>query len=356
MTAPLPPPLIFPHPDIPLPGKVVEVAPGVLWLRMPLPFALNHINLWLLADEIDGVAGWTAIDCGFGDAATRALWPIHFEQNLGGKPLLRVVATHYHPDHLGNAQWLLERSAAADPLLWATQGEFYTAHMVWNHLVKYGMHDTAAFFGRHGMPATATAQQAGRGNLYRQAVPELPTRYRRINGGDILRIGGREWQTIIGLGHAPEHASFFCRELNILISGDMLLPRISTNVSVWATDPEGDPLRLFLESIARYTELPADALVLPSHGLPFIGILARVNALDEHHRDRLRELRQAATAPVTAHALLPVLFKRQLDVQQQFFAMGEAVAHLNHLWHRGQARRDCGSDGVIRFTSIPSQE
>ena len=335
---------------------MIAVAPGVLWLRMPLPFALNHINLWLLADEIDGVSGWTAIDCGFGDAATRALWAAHFDSSLDGKPLLRVVATHYHPDHLGNAQWLLGHVSGADPLLWTTQAEFSTAHMVWHHLGHFGMPHTAAFFARHGMPPAATAEQAARGNLYRFGVPELPNRYRRIVDGEILRIGGRKWQTIIGLGHAPEHASFFCRELNVLISGDMLLPKISTNVSVWATDPDGDPLGLFLQSIARFTELPDDALVLPSHGLPFIGILARVNALVEHHRERLGELAGAAFAPVTAHALLPVLFRRQLDVQQQFFAMGEAVAHLNHMWHRRRAHRESGPDGVIRFTSIQSQE
>jgi glyoxylase-like metal-dependent hydrolase (beta-lactamase superfamily II) len=356
VTAPLPPTLFFPHPVIPAPGRVIEIAPGVLWLRMPLPFALDHINLWLLADEIDGVKGWTAIDCGYGNAATRALWETHFAENFDGLPLLRVVATHFHPDHMGNAAWLLGHCVGADPLLWVTQAEFYTAHLVWNQLVQHRMEDNAAFFRRHGMPQAAAEHHAARGNLYRSAVPELPQRYRRIVGGDTLSIGGREWDTIIGLGHAPEHVSFHCRELNILISGDMLLPKISTNVSVWASDPDGDPLKLFLDSIVRYADLPDDALVLPSHGLPFVGIRARVNALADHHRDRLAELQAAASAPVTAHDLLPVLFRRKLDVQQQFFAMGEAIAHLNHLWHHGRLQRALGSDGVVRFSSIPHQE
>lgn len=335
---------------------MIEVAPGVLWLRMPLPFALDHINLWLLADEIDGVKGWTAIDCGYGNAATRALWGTHFAENFGGLPLLRVVATHYHPDHMGNAAWLLGHCPGNDPLLWATQAEFYTAHLVWNQLVQYRMEDNAAFFRRHGMPQAAVEHHAARGNLYRSGVPELPQRYRRIVGGNTLSIGGREWATIIGLGHAPEHVSFHCRELNVLISGDMLLPKISTNVSVWASDPDGDPLKLFLDSIVRYTGLPEDALVLPSHGLPFVGIRARVKALSDHHRDRLAELQAAASTPVTAYDLLPVLFRRKLDVQQQFFAMGEAIAHLNHLWHLGRLQRALGSDGVVRFSSIPHQE
>lgn len=323
---------------------------------MPLPFALDHINLWLLADQVDGVRGWTAIDCGYGDAATRALWESHFAENFGGQPLLRVVTTHYHPDHMGNAAWLLGHCAAADQLLWATQAEFYTAHLVWNQLVQYRMEDNAAFFRRHGMPQAATEHQAARGNLYRKAVPELPQRYRRIVGGNALSIGGREWDTLIGLGHAPEHVSFYCRELNVLISGDMLLPKISTNVSVGGSDPDGDPLKLFLDSIVLFTDLPDDALVLPSHGLPFIGIRARVNALADHHRARLAELQAAASAPATAHDLLPILFMRKLDVQQQFFAMGEAVAHLNHLWHQGQLQRALGTDGVLRFSSIQRQE
>lgn len=356
MTAHLPPTLLFPHPVIPAPGRVIEVAPGVLWLRMPLPFALDHINLWLLADEIDGVAGWTAIDCGYGNAATRALWETHFAETFAGRPLLRVVATHYHPDHMGNAAWLLGHCAGGDQLLWTTQSEFHTAHLVWNQLVQYRMEDNAAFFRRHGMPLDAEQHQAGRGNLYRIAVPELPQQYRRITGGSTLSIGGREWETIIGLGHAPEHASFHCRALNVLISGDMLLPKISTNVSVWASDPEGDPLRLFLDSIVRYTDLPDDTLVLPSHGLPFIGIRSRVVALADHHAARLAELQAAASAPVTAYDMLPVLFRRPLDVQQQFFAMGESIAHLNHLWHLDRMQRAVGIDGVVRFSSIPHQE
>jgi glyoxylase-like metal-dependent hydrolase (beta-lactamase superfamily II) len=331
------------------------VAPGIFWLRMPLPFALDHINLWLLADEIDGVKGWTAIDCGFGNAATRALWETHFAENFGGVPLLRVVATHYHPDHMGNAAWLLGH-CAGDKLLWATQAEFQTAHLVWNQLVQFRMEDSAAFFRQHGMPASGANDQAGRGNLYRSAVPELPQQYRRIIGGETLAIGGRDWSTLIGFGHAPEHASFYCQALNMLISGDMLLPRISTNVSVWPSDPEGDPLALFLDSIIRYTQLPDDALVLPSHGLPFIGIRARVKALGDHHRERLAELQSAAVAPITAYDVLPVLFRRVLDVQQQFFAMGEAIAHLNHLWHQGRMKRAVGHDGVVRFSSILHQE
>ena len=352
MNAPLPPTLIYPHPAIPEPGSVIEVAPGVRWLRMPLPFALDHINLWLLADEIDGVAGWTVVDTGYGNDATRALWQKHLGASLDGRPLLRVLATHYHPDHMGNAAWLLERVAGTAPLLWSTQSEFQTAHIVWNQLTQYHMSANAEFFSRHGMLETDAGAHAARGNQYRKGVPELPQRYRRIRDGETLRIGGHDWRVIVGLGHAPEHASLHCADLGVLISGDMLLPKISTNVSVWANEPDGDPIRLFLDSIRRYTTLPDDTLVLPSHGLPFIGIAARVEALAMHHRDRLSELEAAAVQAVSAFDVVPVLFRRKLDIQQQFFAMGEAIAHLNHSWHARRLSRTTGADGIIRFQRI----
>jgi glyoxylase-like metal-dependent hydrolase (beta-lactamase superfamily II) len=200
------------------------------------------------------------------------------------------------------------------------------------------------------MPEATSGAHAERGNQYRRGVPELPQTYRRYHGGDTLTIGGHPWRVFVGVGHSPEHASLYCEPLGLLISGDMLLPKISTNVSVWANDPHGDPVRLFLESIARYTELPDDTLVLPSHGLPFIGIRSRVTTLAEHHRDRLAELEAAAGSPVSAFEIVPVMFRRKLDIQQQFFAMGEAVAHLNHAWHQGRLERTIGPDHVIRFS------
>jgi glyoxylase-like metal-dependent hydrolase (beta-lactamase superfamily II) len=323
---------------------------------MPLPFALDHINLWLLEDQIGGQLGWTVVDTGYGDEPTRELWKRHFATSFEGRPLLRVITTHYHPDHMGNAAWLLGQVSGTERLLWSTQSEFQTAHLVWNELTQYCMADNAAFFARHGMPQASAGEQSARGNRYRHGVPELPQSYRRFFGGESLTIGGRAWHVMIGLGHAPEHASFYSPEMGVLISGDMLLPKISTNVSVWASDPLGDPVRLFLESVQRYTRLPVDTLVLPSHGLPFIGINARVRALADHHRDRLGELERTAAGGVTAFDVLPVMFRRQLDLQQQFFAMGEAIAHLNHSWHRGRLRRNVGADDIIRFSSIPDQE
>jgi glyoxylase-like metal-dependent hydrolase (beta-lactamase superfamily II) len=192
--------------------------------------------------------------------------------------------------------------------------------------------------------------QASRGNAYRRSVPAFPTAYRRIMEGDDLEIGGRRWRVIMGYGHAPEHASLYCRELEVLISGDMLLPRISTNISVNQVDPDANPLALFLASLHRYTkEIGGDPLVLPSHGLPFRGMRERVGQLEAHHAARLEELEDACGEPRSPADVIGTLFRRKLDVHQTFFAMGEALAHLNYLMHAGRFVRRTGADGVVRF-------
>ncbi len=342
MNAPLPSILSYPCADAPAPGIAREIAPGIHWLRMPLPFALDHINLWLLADG----AGWTQVDCGYGNAATRELWHAHFAGSLSGKPLTRVIATHYHPDHLGNAAWLAARFSC--PVL-MPQAEYLTAHAIAGEHSGYGAAPMSALLRAHGLSGEHLAALDGRGNPYRRGVPELPFSFKRLAAGDEIRIGANDWQMISGYGHSPEHASLYCRALEVCISGDMLLPRISTNVSVWPVEPEGDPLRRFLDSLQAFADLPAETLILPSHGLPFVGAGARAGQLREHHAARLAELEAAATTPKTAADIVPVLFRRELDLQQRFFAMGEAIAHLNHLWHGGRLDRSVGDDGTIRF-------
>lgn len=325
----------------PPPGTSLEVAPGVKWLRMPLPFALDHINLWLLDDN----DGWTPVDCGYGDAATRALWERHFDATLAGKRIGHVIATHYHPDHLGNAAWLAARwdCAVAMP-----QAEYLTAHAVADERGGYGAGGTSALFRRHGLAEEHIAALEARGNSYRHGVPELPLAYERLLADDEIVIGCERWRVIPGFGHSPEHASLYCAALGVLIAGDMLLPKISTNVSVWPVEPDGDPLGRFLASLEGFARLPPGTLVLPSHGLPFVGISARVEQLRAHHAARLAELEAAASRPITAEQLLPVLFPRKLDLQQRYFAMGEAIAHLNHLWRAGRLVRS-SQGGILRF-------
>ncbi len=337
--------LEYPFAELPAPGTTLKVAPGAHWLRMPLPFQLDHINLWLLEDG----DGWTIVDTGIGDAGTRGFWESILSRPEK-KKVKRIIVTHYHPDHAGNAAWLCERFGVE---LWMTQAEYLTAHAVRAGGAGYTSDAVLEVFRKNGLDEKRRAAMSGGGNRYAKLVPDFPHSYRRILDGERLNIGGREWRAIVGYGHAPEHMSLFCEKLNVLIAGDMLLSTISTNVSVWSVDPEGDPLRLFLESIARYRELPEDVLVLPSHGKPFRGAHLRVQQLQDHHEARFADvmdsLREGARS---AGDLLGVLFKRPLDAHQTFFAMGEAIAHLHYLYYAGRASRALGQDGVMRYATV----
>ncbi|MFZ5556660.1 MAG: MBL fold metallo-hydrolase [Pseudomonadota bacterium] len=340
--APLPADLGYPLAGVPAPGEALRVADGVHWLRMPLPFALDHINLWLLEDG----DGWTLVDCGYTSDETRAAWETLVRSVIGARPVRRILVTHYHPDHLGMAHWLSREFGAG---LWMTQAEYLTAHAVSDSAAGFGKEALVALHRRHGLDEGRLASLGLKGDVYRRGVPEIPRHYRRIVDGEELAIGGRAWQVLVGYGHAPEHATLWSPDLGVFISGDMVLPRISTNVSVWSPEPEGDPLALFLDSLARFRELPAQTLVLPSHGRVFTGLRARVDALRSHHDARFRDLLGACAEPRSAADLIPVLFRRQLDSHQVFFAMGEAVAHINYLWRRGRLERSVDGQGIYRF-------
>lgn len=338
-------PVSYPIEQQPAPGETLELAPGVRWLRMPLPFELNHINLWLL-EEADG---WTIVDTGLNLDDIKRYWEAVLETHCREKPVKRLIVTHCHPDHLGLARWLGDQLKVDT---WITQGEILNAYAWFHQLPNHDVDGMVGFFRRHGLDPARADMLHGRGPTYRGRVDGLPTEYRRLLEADLVRIGGHDWRVIVGYGHSPEHAALHCAELKVLISGDMLLPRISTNVSVMSATPDGDPLKLFLDSIERFTALPDDTLVLPSHGRPFRGIRARVMQLQEHHRERLDALVAACDAPKTACELIPTLFQRELDAHQTMFAMGESIAHLNCLAHAGRLRRAQGPDGVFRFTAI----
>lgn len=333
----------YPFSQPPAPGAAAEVAPGIHWVRMKLPFQLDHINLWLL----EGGDDWTLIDTGLGNDATRALWQQILAARIGAKPVRRVLVTHYHPDHAGNAAWLCARFGAA---LWMSRAEYLTVHAARHGAAGYSTEAQIALFRANGLDAARRAALLERGDLYRTLVPEFPFSHRRLFDNERISIGGRDWRVIVGYGHAPEHVSLYCAEINVLISGDMLLPRISTNVAVRPVDPWSNPLRSFLDSIRRYRELPAGVLVLPSHGMPFHGAHARIAQLEAHHEARLGELVAACAAgPRAAAEILEVLFRRKLDDSQIFFAMGEAIAHLHYLQYDGRLARAVGDDGVARF-------
>jgi len=350
--------LDYPFADtLPEPGHTLEVAPGVFWLRMPLPFVLDHINLWLLRDEIDGKKGWTVIDCGISDETIKQHWEHVFETLLDGLPVLRVIVTHCHPDHLGLANWICEGGEQArwNVRLWMTLGEYMLGRvMAAGDGSNAGGEGAARHFAGHGLAdQEAIEKLRNRREYYSKLVPSMPARYRRMREGDVVAIGGKAWRVVTGFGHSPEHCALHCEADGVLISGDMVLPRISTNVSVFDIEPEGNPLALYLESLGRYEAMPSDTLVLPSHGKPFRGLHTRITQLREHHDARLVEVREAcADKPQSAADIVPIMFKRKLDIHQMTFAMGEALAHLHLLWLAGAFRREVGGDGVIRFAPV----
>src|SRR5213594_296433 len=321
--------LDHPWTTAPAPADVVTVAPGIGWLRMPLPFQLDHINLWLLDDG----AGWTIVDTGVGLDDTRAAWERLFAAHLGDRPVTRVIVTHFHPDHIGNASWLAMR--------WQID--------VWRSRGGADGDSRQAHYRRHGCGADALSQLARRGNHYPGLVPEVPVAFHRIREGDVLTIGARTFEVFTVGGHAPEHACLWDRSGGVLISGDQVLPKITTNVSISPEQPTANPLRLYLDSLRRFEPMAPDTLVLPSHGLPFGGVHARLGQLRDHHAARLNEALDALVEPRSAAELVPVLFRRELDSHQLSFAVGEALAHLRFLEDEGRAVRIVDADGVHRF-------
>lgn len=352
--------------SLPGPGQTLEIAPGVKWLRMGLPFALDHINLWLVRDHSVAVAadgstavreGWAIVDCGIANDATRAAWEQVFasaQAGLAGLPVLRVIVTHMHPDHVGLAHWLCERWGVR---LWISATDYQAAKIGAQSTTGFGGDSAAEFFAAQGLnDAESVAKIRARANYYPSMVPGVPSQYRRLLDGDTLTLGSSDtpqrWRCISGYGHAPEHMALYSADLGVLISGDMVLPRISTNVSVFDTEPEANPLPLYLTSIEKFRALPADTLVLPSHGEPFTGLHTRIDQLHAHHRDRLAEvLAVCAQRPCSGADIVPIMFRPGLDLHQMTFAIGEAVAHLHMLWQRGQLNRALGADGVWRFTT-----
>ncbi len=349
--------LTYPWADVPALGSVVTLRPGLHWVRMRLPFALDHINLWLCDDEIEGRRGWTIIDCGITSDETKAAWEQIFDTAFDRRPLLRVISTHFHPDHVGLAWWLTRggnRQRWTAPL-WMTATEYSVGRYLAMGTDDTSGESAAAHFQRNGLsdPASLANVRARGGGHYPKLVPALPTSYRRIWNEEEIAIGPRGakrvFRVIIGYGHAPEHASLFCAQDKLLISGDMVLPRISTNVSVFDIEPDGDPLPRYLRSLDHYLLLPADTLVLPSHGKPFLGLHRRVLQQHLHHQARLDEVLEACSAPRTATDIVPVLFKRELDLHQLTFALGESLAHLHALWYEGRLTRAMRADGVYIF-------
>lgn len=331
--------LVYPHPQPIEVGTALTVAPGIVWVRMPLPFQLNHINLWLLDDG----DGWTMVDTGLANDETRGLWERLFETSLDGKPVRRLICTHFHPDHMGLAGWLTERWGIE---LWTTQGEWAVGRLLSVDQTEAFVDGQVDFYRRSGLDEESLRVVRERGNVYAGRVVPIPVSYHRIRDGQSISIGGRDWQVITGTGHAVEHAALYCPEAGVLISGDQVLPRISPVVAVWPSDPAADPLDDFLTSLDRFRPLPDTTFVLPSHGLPFSGLHARLDELAHHHDQRLDRTLEFCAEPVTAADVLRRLFTRELDAHQLLFAVGESLSHIHYLMAHGRIVRETRSDGA----------
>jgi len=341
-----PAPLTYPMATAPEPGQTIEIAPGVHWLRMRLPLALNHINLWALEDT----GGWTLVDTGMQTSEIAAAWQSVLAGPLGGRAVNRVICTHMHPDHIGMAGWLTRRF---DIPLWMTRLEYVTCRMLVADTGREAPPDAVRFYHAAGWEADAIEHYKARFGGFGKMVYALPDSYRRVADSMELVIGGRTWHAVIGRGHSPEHLCLHCPELRVLISGDQVLPRITSNVSVFPTEPEADPLTEWIESLASVERrVPDDVLVLPSHNDPFRGLHARLGQLLRGHEEKLALLQQELTAPKRAVDVFNILFRRPVTGELLSMATGESVAHLNCLIRRGVVTRDLDSAGVAWYRSI----
>ena len=333
-------PLRFPFSDPPAPGSLQEVAPGVKWLRMPLPFALDHINLWILEDD----DGWMLVDTGIQTATTMSLWDALFAGPLKAKPVTRLFCTHYHPDHIGLAGWLADRHGVT---LEMTAKEWDMAHVVREQRIDADA--VRAYYTRLGFPLTDESDVPG--NVYVDRVHPLPTKYIKVDAKHPIAAAGTSWQVIIGEGHSPEHVSLYSAERGVLISGDQVLPGISPNISVRPENSSENPLGDYLRTLPQFRNLPEETLVLPSHKLPFYGLKTRVDQIINHHHDRLK-VALAACRDATVKDVMAVVFPRPLKGLQIHFALGETLAHINYLIGEGTVERVQTPGGADLYRAV----
>jgi len=335
--------LNYPLEAPPGPAEVVEIAPGVHWLRMPLPLALDHINLWALDDG----GGWTLVDTGMRTPKIATIWESVLAGPLAGRPVKRVMCTHMHPDHVGMAGWLTRRF---DCPFWMTRLEYVTCRMLVADTGRETPPDALRFYKACGWKPAQLEHYKARFGTFGEMIYSLPDSFHRVSHGDEFSIGADQWRSVVGRGHSPEHLCLYCPQRRLLISGDQILPKITSNVSVFPTEPEADPLTDWLESLAMIrTAVPDDVLVLPAHNEPFYGLHTRIDQLIEGHERSLYRLRQALSEPRTAVDVFSLLFRRPVSDGALQMATGESVAHLNCLIGRGHATRQVDEAGVAWY-------
>ncbi|SDM21700.1 Glyoxylase, beta-lactamase superfamily II [Oryzisolibacter propanilivorax] len=331
----------------PEPRSSIEVAPGVRWIRLPLPFKLDHINVW----AIDDGDGWVLVDTGLNSPQTVAEWQALLASGPLARPLHGVVATHMHPDHVGLAGWFARRAGVP---LWMSRVEYLTCRVLHADTSREAPPEAVRFYHQAGWPAAALETYRSRFGGFGRFIHALPDSYRRLAGGQVLRWGAHDWRVIATAGHSPEHASLYCADLGVLIAGDQVLPRISSNVSVYPTEPDANPLQDWfdaLEAMAR--EVPDSALVLPAHNEPFYGLHARLAQLRDSQTRALQRLQERlAEAPLRVVDSFEALFGRAIgpeDSSQFGLATGEALACLYYLQVQGQVRRRVDQAGVAWY-------
>ena len=321
-------------------GDTMQVAPGVHWLRMPLPFALGHINLWLLEDG----DSWTIVDTGVDVEESERVWAKTFLETMDNRPVNRVIVTHLHPDHVGCAGMLCEKTGSD---LWMTREEYLLCRILVADTGRAAPDEGRGFYSAAGFPDDALHHYEKMFGFFGKFVSHVPESYHRLIAGDEIAIGRNRWKVLIGRGHSPEHACLYCEEQNLLISGDQLLPTISSNVSVYPTEPQANPLHGWMTSLAEVkNSIHEDVLVLPAHGKPFRGAHERLDALILEHQDGLDELYTWCSEPRRAIDTFPALFKRDINDGNLILATGEAIAHLNYLINQGRISVEADADGV----------
>lgn len=342
------PTLVYPF-EPPARGRTIEVAPGVHWIRMPLPYALNHINLWALDDS----TGWALVDTGVRNEETALVWRELFANAPDERPLTRVIVTHMHPDHVGMAGWLTRRFGVR---LWMTPLEYLSCRVMASDSGREAPPDAVEFFHRAGWGAAAIETYRARFGNFGKHIHPLPDSFQRLTDGDELVIGANTWRVVVGTGHSPAHACLHCPALKLLISGDQVLPRISSNVSVYPTEPDADPMHGWLASLAKLKrEVPDDVLVLPAHNECFRGLHARLDALAAGQQRSLDRLRRSLQERKRSIDVFGALFARgiaEADLSLLGMATGESLACLNYLIHRGEASREIDADGVAWYRLI----
>lgn len=339
--------LAFPFPDPPAPGGAVEVAPGLLWLRLPLPMALDHVNLYALDDG----PGWTLVDTGMNSRKSQAMMQALLDGPLRGRPVTRVILTHHHPDHVGLAGWLQERGAE----LIATRTAWLYARMLTLDVQPALTPQARQFLVRAGTPPALLAKrETDRPFNFADVVHPLPAGFTRIDEGDTIRAGGRDWRIRLGHGHAPDHATLWSEADGLILGGDQFLPGISPNIGVYPTEPDADPLEDWLASCRAFApHARDDQLVLPGHKLPFTGLPFRLRQLAENHEQALVRLTERLTTPMTAAETFPALFRREIGEGEFGLALAEAVAHLNWLLRRERVSRSLDTSGAWLWQARP---